>query len=252
MLKPRKQTESVTPYSRLARIYDYVMRHVDYVHWADYVETVFQHHDLGPARLMDLACGTGSLAIEFRKRAYHVTGADVSEEMLAVARDKARAVGYDIAFHHCDFMHLEGLPQFEAVLCLYDSMNYLMTIEDVSAALAGIHKIVQPGGTFVFDVCTESNSLRYFRDMTDRDQGDGFSYIRRSTFEDGVQHNRFEIRFDDADQVFHEEHRQRIYPLEAIWQEVEGSPFSCLGAYDGFELTRPNDRSDRVHFVLQA
>lgn len=244
--------DSVAPYSRLARIYDYVMRHVDYVHWADYVESVFERHHLSPVHLLDLACGTGSLAIELRKRAYDLSGADASAAMLAVAADKIRAAGYEIPLYHRDFLNLEGLPRFDTVLCLYDSLNYLMALEEVHAALRGMHGLVVPGGTLVFDVCTENNSVRYFRDMTDRDRGDGFRYIRRSTFQSGVQYNRFEITFEDSGARYTEEHRQRIYPLGDIQEAIAASPFSLLGAYDGFGFQRASEQSDRVHFVLKA
>ncbi len=251
---PRRSpdAEPIAPYGRLAGIYDYVMRHVDYVHWADYVESVFERHALSPVRMLDLACGTGSLAIELRRRAYDTSGADASSDMLAVAKDKVRAAGYDISLHHCDFLNLGDLPRFDAVVCLYDSLNYLMSIEEVGAAFRGIHAILEPKGVFVFDVCTETNSVRYFRDMTDRDGEEGFKYIRRSMFKDGVQYNRFEISFSDSGETYLEEHRQRIYSLKDVRRAIEDSPFTQLGAYHGFGFNPASEQSDRVHFVLQA
>ena len=252
MFRRKPTEEAVPPYSRLASIYDYVMRHVDYVHWADYIESLLVRHDLAPGRLLDLACGTGSLALEFWKRGYRVSGADGSREMLDVAEEKARKADANIAFHHKNLLHPGGLPRAEGVLCLYDSLNYLMTLEEVSQALEGIRETVEPEGLFIFDVCTETNSLRYFRDMTDRERGDGFSYTRRSTYEGGVQLNRFEIHFPDTHEVVCELHRQRIYPLSDIERALEASPFTVEGAYDGFGLSPPTELSDRVHFVLRA
>ena len=59
MARRGKTPDQVVPYSRLAGIYDYVMRHVDYVHGADYVESVFQKHDLSP---VSLSKGPGQLS----------------------------------------------------------------------------------------------------------------------------------------------------------------------------------------------
>ncbi len=252
MLRRKLERREALPYSRLASIYDYVMRHVDYVHWADYVESLLRRHGLVPVRVLDLACGTGSLAVELGKRGYKVVGADGCEEMLAVAREKVRMVGHDVSFYHQDLLHLEGLPQVEWVLCLYDSINYLMTLEEVSRALEEIHGVVQPGGIFIFDVCTETNSLRYFRDMTDKDRGNGFSYTRRSYYNNGVQFNRFDIYFTDTQEEVCEVHRQRIYPLSDVEGVLEASPFRVEGAYDGFGFSPASDQSDRVHFVLRA
>ena len=252
MVTDNPASNEVDPYSRLATIYDYVMRHVDYVHWADYVESLAERHGPSPTRVLDLACGTGTLAVELGRRGYDVSGADGSAAMLVVAEEKAEAAGFDIAFHHKDLLRLRDLPRFEWVLCLYDSLNYLMSPDDVSRALSEMHGVVEPGGLLVFDVCTESNSLRYFRDMTDRDQGKGFSYVRRSTYHEGIQYNRFDIHFDPPGEDVREVHRQRIYPLSEIEEILASCPFQVEGRYDGFGFSPPDERSDRVHFVLRG
>ncbi len=252
MFKRKQKIPEVPSYSRLAAIYDYVMRHVDYVHWSDYIESLFVRHDAVPPRILDLACGTGSLALELRRRAYGVTGADGCEEMLVKAREKAKRQGYDISFFLKDLLDLCGLEQYEGVLCLYDSINYLMSLQDVERAFDEIHQVVAPGGIFIFDICTETNSLRYFRDMTDRDKGDGFSYERRSYYDSGIQYNEFKIEFSDIGEVVQEVHQQRIYPLAEITQILESSAFEVEAAYDGFGTTSPTEHSDRVHFVLRA
>lgn len=250
MMNREKELAS-PPYGRLADIYDFVMRHVDYRSWADYVESAFARHDLKPVRVLDLACGTGTMALELARRGYEAAGADGSEAMLAVARRKARSAGCAIPFHAADLRRIEGLPAFDAVLCLYDSMNYMMSVEEMAQALRQARPLVRPEGVFVFDVCTEANSLRYFRDMTEREAGDGFAYVRHSFYREGVQTNDFTIRFQASEEVVREVHQQRIYPLRAVLDLVAASDFEMLGAYDGFTFITASEESDRVHFVLK-
>jgi len=242
----------VDAYSRLARIYDHVMRHVDYDHWVDYVESVFSRHAFLPRRLADLACGTGTFALELASRGYVVSGVDGSEAMVMRAREKAGEAEGRPVFETRNLLDLGGLATYEGAVCLYDSLNYMMTLEDLATALDQVRSLVEPDGLFVFDVCTETNSLAYFRDMTNREKGDGFSYVRRSFYDEGVQVNAFEIRFEGDDAVYYEEHRQRIYPLEEVEQTVERSRFKLEAAYDGFGFSEPSELSDRVHFVLRA
>ena len=241
-----------TPYSALAEIYDYVMRHVDYVHWADYVESLLVRHDMVAQTVLDIACGTGSLAIELRKRGYRPTGADGCGPMLEQAEAKVLASRYEIPFHHQSFLELNDLGPFDTAVCLYDSMNYLMTPEDFAEALGRIHSTIHRGGLFIFDLCTEANSVRYFNDLHERERGDGFAYTRHSYFKDGLQYNDFEISFDDPVRVVNERHRQRIYPLAEIEALIEASFFRLEAAYEGFGFRPPTERSDRVHFVLRA
>ena len=242
----------VSPYRRLASIYDHVMRHVDYVHWASYVESLFGRHHVSPVDVLDLACGTGSLAIELHRRGYHMQGADACREMLDVGEEKAKQLGYAIAFYHRDLRDLCGLPACDAVLCLYDSMNYMMTLDDMAEAFAQMYRVVKPGGICAFDVCTESNSIQHFNDLREEDSGNGFTYVRHSYFEDGVQYNRFDIHFEDTDEMVEEIHRQRIYPLKAVEEVLETSEFEVECAYGGFGYAKPTEMSDRVHFVLRG
>ena len=252
MFRSSSKASIIPPYSRLATIYDYVMRHVDYVYWADYVESLFLRHHLVPSRVLDLACGTGTLALEFWKRDYLVTGVDACREMLDVAEEKSKQIGCKLPFFQKDLLNLKAFPCFDVVLCLYDSINDLMTPREISLALKNIYDVTEPGGLAVFDVCTETNSIRHFRDLTDRDRGDGFSYTRQSSYQNGIQINRFNIHFSHSNEEVCEIHKQRIYPIFKIEELVRLSPFQIEGVYDGFGYNPPTDLSDRVHFVLRS
>ncbi|MBS13122.1 MAG: hypothetical protein CME19_16130 [Gemmatimonadetes bacterium] len=247
-----KKTTEATPYSSLATIYDFVMRHVDYVHWADHVEALILRHNLVPSTMIDVACGTASLAVELTKRGYRVNGADACDEMLDVGRSKVLEGGYEIGLYHRSFLELERLERHDCAVSLYDSVNYLMCVEDIDRMFENVHGIVHRGGLFIFDVCTETNSIRHFRDMRERERGDGFSYVRHSYFEEGVQYNDFKIKFDEPRQDVHELHQQRIYPLREIKAAIDRSAFALEAAYDGFSFREPSEESDRVHFVLRA
>jgi SAM-dependent methyltransferase len=227
------------------------MRHVDYRAWADYVEAAFAQHGANPIHVLDMACGTGTMALELSRRGYAMSGADASEAMLAVARRKVEAAGRAIPLHTADLRRVEGLPAFDAVICLYDSMNYMMSPEDMAQALRQVRPLVRQEGLFVFDVCTEANSMRYFRDMTDREVGDGFAYVRHSFYREGIQTNDFTIRFQASGESVRETHRQRIYPVRTVLETVAASDFALLGAYEGFTFHTASEESDRVHFVLR-
>lgn len=241
----------IAPYSRLAEIYDHVMRHVDYVHWAHYVSSLFDRHKIAPDCILDLACGTGSLAIEMKRRGFDVLGADGCGEMVDIAKQKVLDLQYPILFHHRNLLDLGDLPACDAALCLYDSINYLMSPEMMSQALEEAYRVVTHGGIFIVDVCTESNSIQHFSDMKEEDSGDGFTYTRHSYYEDGVQFNKFDIHFETSDEMVQEVHQQRIYPLELVEDVLHASPFEVVGAYGGFGYSPPTELSDRVHFVLQ-
>ena len=240
------------PYEGLALIYDYVMRHVDYVDWVKYVDGLLKQFAPAPTTLAELACGTGNAALCFSELGYDVVGVDSSAAMVEVARGKADGVESDVPFFVRDLRDLKGLGPYDAAACLYDSFNYLMDENDVIAALSSVCDILHPSSPFVFDVCTERNSLDHFGDIHDAEEGPGFVYRRHSFYdrERRIQFNSFEISCDDEHAS--ETHKQRIYPLRELEELIDASPFELLNAFDGFTTKRGTERSDRVHFVLRS
>lgn len=103
------------------------------------------------SRILDLACGTGQVAALLAERGYRVTGLDVSEEMLAFARSHAPGV----AFVQADARTFELPDTVDAVLSLYDSLNHIMSVDDLREVLARVRAVLVPGGRFVFDLNTE-------------------------------------------------------------------------------------------------
>ncbi len=240
------------PYHTLAEIYDYVMRHVEYDKWASYIHSILQRFEHYPCNLVDLACGTGNITLELCALGYAVSGVDRSASMLEVGRKKSRQAGAEVDFFQGDLRRLDALGTFDAAVCIYDSFNYLLSLTEIQQAFDQIHRILRPGSLFIFDVCTEQNSLRYFNAARDAEVGPGFTYKRHSYYvpTEELQMNHFQIRFDGRDGVWDEIHTQRIYPLEQIISQIEESSFDLRAVFSGFTFKRGSERSNRIHFVL--
>lgn len=253
------------PYTALAEGYEAVMTHVDYRRWAGHAHDLLQEHapagwPLGPRRLLEVGCGTGAMARWLQPRGpYRYLATDRSAAMLAVARRKARAGSLPIRFRQVDFTRLEDdLPEmadtFDAVLLLYDGLNYLLKARRVRCLLSGAARVLRPGGLFLFDHSTPANSA---------DPAD-FEY--EGTFEQDGQTVRYrrESRYDPARRLhttlFHlegpegprtERHEQRAYGLEEIRRLLRASPLAEVAAYNGFTTDPPTPESRRIHWVAQ-
>jgi ubiquinone/menaquinone biosynthesis C-methylase UbiE len=81
-------SDFVNPYTRFAYAYDVMMENVDYVGWADYVEKLFSLYNYRPKRLLNIACGTGSIDILLAQKGYEMSGIDLAFEMIALARKR--------------------------------------------------------------------------------------------------------------------------------------------------------------------
>jgi 2-polyprenyl-6-hydroxyphenyl methylase/3-demethylubiquinone-9 3-methyltransferase len=104
--------------------------------------------DLGRVRLLDVGCGGGVLAEEFARLGPQVTGIDIAESSLEVARAHARTAGLSIAYRAGSATELpfDG-GSFEAVSCC----DVLEHIPDWERVIAEVGRVLTPGGLFLFD-----------------------------------------------------------------------------------------------------
>src|SRR5687768_9866700 len=122
----------VNQFTEVAEVYDSLMCIVPYEWWVRYARQLWDRHGCKPKRVLDLACGTGSITHELYKAGYEVEGADFSEAMVRIAR---RKLPESVPIWHQDARSLDlPSPPFDSCVCLFDSLNYLLSIEDLACA----------------------------------------------------------------------------------------------------------------------
>ena len=102
-----------------------------------------------PKKVLDSACGTGMHATALAKRGYDVFGADFSSAMIQKARENAKAEGQTVHFEIAGFgtlAHTFGNQQFNAILCLGNSLPHLLTLHELNAALDDFADCLKEGG----------------------------------------------------------------------------------------------------------
>jgi len=250
----------VAPYSKLASIYDEVMSHVNYVGWAQFASDILTEYGLAlpdaepPPCLLECACGTGSVAIQLSLKGYTVSAFDGSAEMIEIARWKTRDMLQPPRWMVSSFEDLEVEAEYNAALCLYDSVNYLMHERAVLDFFARIKRALKPRGFFLFDVCTEHNSLVNFADGSVEEYIESGYYHRVMSYHQRrcIQENLFYIHLDKCGgDVFLERHQQRIFALPDIRRFITVAGFKLLEETDDVKRRPPSAGSLRVHFLAQ-
>ena len=142
-------------YTAFAEIYDELMADVDYDSWAAFYREILSAYGIAPgAKVCECACGTGSLTLPLRRVGYVMTGVDLSQDMLWVASQKARAAGAAIPFICQDMRSLRLHRPMDAVIATCDGVNYLTSEEDLRSFLRAAWRAIRPGGALIFDVST--------------------------------------------------------------------------------------------------
>jgi SAM-dependent methyltransferase len=247
---------SVDPYDALAAGYDVVMAHVEYDEWADYVLNLFDVHGVEPDSILELGCGTGSLALDMLERLSTVRylATDRSPAMIRVARAKAEQVGRmarGLRFDVADFTEFAFDQSFDAALLLYDGLNYLLDEVDVAALFAHVHDALAPGGIFVVDQSTPANSLNNADYFGDEGVVDRFAYVRRSRYDAATRLHTTEFDLTVDGETYTERHIQRAYAMDEVAALIDDSPLERVAAYDGFSLDPATAESERIHWVLR-
>ncbi len=237
-------------YEYLAGANDELMRDADYTRRADFVEKLMHRAKRDVRTVLDLACGTGTMTCLFMERGYELISVDASEDMLMEAREKAREYdGIPPLLLHQSMPELDLNDTVDAAICCLDSLNYLMTPDEVRRTFERLRLFVSPGGSLTFDV----HALGKLEEMDGRafmDEYDGVCCVWRTMFRrERLDYcvDLFTQRPDGAWERETEFHRQRYYSPEQLIEWLKEAGFADIRTYGDCRLRRPNDSDGRIY-----
>lgn len=234
----------------LARLYDEFYAAKPYLQEARFVSECFSEAGIRPGeRVLDLACGTGGHALELAALGYEVVGVDIAKGMLQEARRKASSRGLAVEFLCQDLRQLVvGEGAFDAAICLFDSLGYLLTDADISDALLRVNRSLKPGGAFVVEAWHGAAMLSGYDKVRVRRFGlPGGEIVRVSETDVDVDSQAATVTFtvfrqasDGRWDCFREEHRNRFFFRQDLARLLEGAgliPYRWLAGYADGPIT---------------
>lgn len=193
-----------------------------------------------PAHIIDLACGTGTLAIALAKHGYTVTGIDISSAMLSQATTKQAEQGNTIRLNWqaADMRYFLVNEPVDAMLCHYDSLNHLSNETELRSTFIQVAQALKPDGLFVFDLNTLENYQTFWNG---RDTYEGPNYQLKTQSSFNADSHKAEVQFlvqeytDDGELIVREETVHENYFLEAAvekylmaaeFYDIQWAPFN--------------------------
>lgn len=240
-------------YGALASSYDGLTRDIPYEEILDFLETILQTVGRSPKKALDIACGTGSLSVLMAERGYDVTGADISEEMLTEAMDKALALEKNRPYFICQPMQALALPgPVELAVCCLDSLNYLTEPDDCRETFRRVFANLEPGGVFFFDVNTPEK-LRALDGQVFLDETDGAYCVWRAEFcgEENICYYGMDL-FQREGKLWRrsfEEHAEYAYDPAALTEWLREAGFSTVRTFGDRRMGPPEKGEQRVYFA---
>jgi ubiquinone/menaquinone biosynthesis C-methylase UbiE len=144
----------VSGYGAFARHYDALTKNIDYKRRAEYFARLVKAHMPKAKLVLDLACGTGSLAFELEQKGFEVIAADASPDMLGEAARKAAERNSRVLFLNQPMESLDLYGTVDATVCALDSVNHLGGKANWLKAFKKVALFTNPGGMFIFDANT--------------------------------------------------------------------------------------------------
>jgi SAM-dependent methyltransferase len=236
----------VPAYERFARFYDAVMD--DPGPRADRVLQFIHRYRPDASTLLELACGTGSILARLGE-VPSVTGLDRSPEMLAFAASKvprARLIEGDMTSFSLG-------ERFDVVVCVFDSLNHLLTFDAWQSVFEAVHDHLADGGLFVFDVNTVGELRRLGGEPPwVYDFDDNVMIMDVDFAEDGL--SRWDIQiFEHVGESQYLLHQEEIGELGVTLERIRAAVaprFEVLEEQDE-DGGVPTDQSVKAHFALR-
>lgn len=241
-------------YNMFAVFYDRFTNDVDYKKRADYFLSLFKLWDKKPTLMLDAACGTGSMSIQFASKGIEVIGVDNSPNMLSVAMQKAFNANEHILFLCQDVEKLDLYGTVDGAVCTLDSVNHLKNSESVKNFFARISLFLEKDRLFIFDMNTiykhrEVLGNNYFEIENDgiicqwqnEYQSDDSVRISLDFFEkNGSDYNKYNVKLTE-----------QAYSTELITDMLMQCGLKTEAVYDDMSTDSPKADSQRLVIVAR-
>ena len=252
----KKIGENMDSYTSFAQVYDLFMDNVPYEEWCEYIKDILSQYGINDGLLLDLGCGTGKMCRIMSGCGYDLIGVDNSPEMLEIAREHSED---NTLYLNQDMREFELYGTVRAVYCACDSVNYILSEEELIQVFKLVNNYLDPKGIFFFDFNTNYKYETIIGDRVIAETRDDCSFIWENFYDPEEMMNEYDLTVfvreneeePDTFRRFQETHFQRGYTLEEMRGFIEEAGLVFLKAYDADTLEEVTPQSQRIYCVAQ-
>lgn len=267
-------------YTGFAQVYDTFMDNIPYDQWSTYLIELLKEYNIKDGLVADLGCGTGNITQELAKAGYDMIGIDNSQEMLSLAMEKtslSTSKAGSILYLLQDMREFELYGTVAAMVSICDSMNYIVSEEDLLTVFKLVNNYLDPRGIFIFDLNTVYKYETILADNTIAENREDCSFIWDNYYYKDEMMNEYDLTIyikepiekledngnesrtgsqsyaytDNVFRRFDETHYQKAYTLDTIQRLLKEAGLEYVTAYDAFTYNPPSDNSERIYIVAR-
>lgn len=243
-------------YQTFAQLYDQLFDSDMYKNWEKFTLANIKKAD---CNLLDLAGGSGRLAILLANDGLNVTVADFSDEMLSLASQHSVENNVSMQLIETDMRDLSGLEKYDVITCYADSLCYLDDENDLLQVFSEVANHLEKDGVFLFDVITPHQTDDVYPGFMYNYQDDDYSraFMWQSYADNDVEHGvihdlTFFNRMEDGKyNRLSETHYERSYELPVIKSMLTQAGFTSIEVGSDFSLEMKDKNATRWFFKCQ-
>ena len=310
-------------YNEFSKVYDHFMDNVPYEAWGEFIHEILrsygiqegltfcdlqnqeglsscdlqnqgglsscnlQNHAASKQPLvLELGCGTGSMTEVLAGYGYDMIGIDNSSTMLEIAKNKETVSGDNILYLLQDMREFELYGSVKAVVCVCDSINYILELLELKQVFHLVNHYLDPEGLFIFDFNTDYKYREVIGNQTIAENREDKSFIWENYYYEEERINEIELSLfmkenegklancsteddssshleDDSSnhleegttgipyRKYIETHHQRAYHLQEIKEALEEAGLEFIKSYDDYTYEEVHEDSQRVVVVAR-
>ncbi|MCD8027545.1 MAG: class I SAM-dependent methyltransferase [Erysipelotrichaceae bacterium] len=200
--------------------------------------------------VFELACGTGEIAIRLAKTGKDVYAPDLSMDMLEVAKQKAMEENVSLIFQRVDMTDFKTNREVDLILCLCDSMNYLLDKQQIIQTFKNVYQSLKQDGSFIFDVDSIYKMNTILKDYHEHSEDEDYIFDWKvELLDNGYVKHQVYIEDRIENDIVNEFHYQKTYEIDQYIQWLHDVGFHNISYYGDFE--EYHKECERIIFVCQ-
>lgn len=224
-------------YNQFAWYYDSLMEPSFY---EDYFRFIQKHASFNS--VLDLGCGTGRLDLPLSEITTYLEGIDLSSQMIEIAQENVQKGHFEVA----DMTTYQPSCTFDLVLCVCDSLNYILGFENQIKVLKMAYQALNEQGTLIFDIHSPYKMNELFKDYFEEEENEDFYFYWRVRKTADYQITHYVIIEDLNDDVrLEEKHIQESYPIEWYINALKEMGCTSIDYKDDFQ------ENQRIVFIVK-
>ena len=202
-------------------------------------------------RILDLCCGYGRHAINLARMGYNVTGFDLCERALKLARQKARREHLKVHLVRGDIRALPFRNSLDRIYNVF-AFGYLENDSEILGVLKGAARGLRPRGSLLVDVINGPRILRDFIERGRAEEADRYILQERSYDEQTKRLiSEWTFIYKDTGETNKHSITERLCSVNDLISMVQSFGLKTLNIYGDFDKTEHSEDSNRIIIIAE-